>query len=225
MQLPDYWLTRPQSAPGHEADFDRLLASASGGEIKYQLKAPKWQFLCHAAETAGLALHGSPDPGIATFEPRQADDRSEYGSQVAVYAAADGLWAMFFAIVDREGASITNACIRLMIDGVVGDPHYFFSISRQALARRPWRRGWVYLLPRANFVPQEPLAFGPASVLVAQLASTEPVTPLGRLEVGPEDFPFLHSVLPHDDDRLEEYARALETGAPWPSDREPEVTG
>ncbi len=216
MQLPDYWLQRPNAEPGHEAAFDRLLAGASGGEIEYDLKAPKWQFLCHAADNAGLALHGSPDPGIETFEPRKADDLNEFGRQVAVYAAADGLWAMFFAIVERKGTSITNACIRLMIDGVIGEPHYFFSISRPALARRPWRRGWVYLLPRDTFVLQEPLSFGPASVLVAQLASTEPVTPLGRLEVGPEDFPFLDSILPHDDDRLEEYARALETGAPWP---------
>jgi hypothetical protein len=37
-----------------------------------------------------------------------------------------------------------------------------------------------------------------------------------RASVEPGDLPFLSDIRGHDDDRLAEYARALETGAPWP---------
>jgi hypothetical protein len=42
------------------------------------------------------------------------------------------------------------------------------------------------------------------------------VKPLARVAVEPEDFPFLSQIRGHDDERLEEYAHAMETGAPWP---------
>jgi hypothetical protein len=42
------------------------------------------------------------------------------------------------------------------------------------------------------------------------------VRPLARVAVEPADFPFLSQIRGHDDDRLAEYAHALETGAPWP---------
>ena len=45
MQLPDYWLKRPTAEPGHEADFDRLLAATAqqgpNAWIDYGLAAPK----------------------------------------------------------------------------------------------------------------------------------------------------------------------------------------
>lgn len=51
---------------------------------------------------------------IHLFEPRQSIDLNEFGNQKAIYAASDGLWAMFFAVVDRDRVqSITNACVRL----------------------------------------------------------------------------------------------------------------
>lgn len=37
--------------------------------------------------------------------------------------------------------------------------------------------------------------------------------PIARLEIVPEDFPFLQDVRGFDDDRLEDYAGAMETGA------------
>ena len=87
MQLPDYWLKRPTAEPGHKADFDRLLAATlergPNSPIPYDLAAPKWQFLCHAADRVGLALHGSGEDSIAVFEPRQAIDLMEFGNQKA----------------------------------------------------------------------------------------------------------------------------------------------
>jgi hypothetical protein len=81
--------------------------------------------------------------------------------------------------------------------------------------------GTLYLLPRQTFQAQPPLPFGSSQVHIAQLASPVPVQPLARLTVAPADFPFLAQIRGHDDQRLEEYAVALQTGAPWPVDPGP----
>jgi len=226
MVLPDYWLRRPIEDIDEAATtaFDELLQStlSLGGcpTINYTLPWPKWQFLCHLADHHDIAMHGSGDPNIALFEPRQSNDLNDFGNQKAIYAASDGLWAMFFAIVDRERVrSITNACIRLEDDiGAVHDPLYVFSVSQSALASQPWRTGTVYLLPRLTFTNQPPMPFGSSKVHIAQLASFVPVQPLAKLTVTPQDFPFLLQIRGHDDQRLQKYATALQTGAPWPSE-------
>jgi len=203
------------------ASFDRTwdAAIASGDSPLVEIEAAlRWQFLCHLADARGLVLHGSGDPGIDMFEPRQANDLREFGNQKAVYAAGDGIWAMFFAIVDRDRVpSVTNACVRLAdATGNVSPPRYVFSISNSALPDQPWHAGTVYVLPGDTFELQPPLAFGEFEVRIPQLASVVAVRPLARVAVEPADFPFLSQIRGHDDDRLGEYARALETGAPWP---------
>ena len=226
MMLPDYWLTRPSVNVDERTEmaFDELLnRTLRPGEcpsIQFTLPWPKWQFLCHLADQHDIALHGSGDPNIAQFEPRQSSDLNEFGNQKAIYAASDGLWAMFFAIVDRERVmSITNACVRLIDEtGAHHGPYYVFSVSQSSLPSQPWRTGTVYLLPRSTFTTQSPLALGSNQVHIAQLASFLPVQPMAKLTVTPEDFPFLMQIRGHDDQRLQEYATALQTGAPWPSD-------
>jgi hypothetical protein len=223
--LPDYWLQRPAMDLDDLAcaAFDQLLAQARsagpGTALEYGLALPKWQFLCYVAEQHGIALHGTGDPGIRLFEPRQSNDLNEFGQQTAVYAAGDGLWAMFFAIVDRPRyrLSVSNACIRLAdAAGRVSEPRYVFSVSQAALGQRPWRTGSVYLLPPETFVAQPTLAFGPYEVRIPQLASLVAVTPLARLEIAPDDFPLLAQIRGHDDARLHEYGQAMQTGGPWP---------
>jgi hypothetical protein len=225
MMLPDYWLQRPKMDLDSQtrSDFDELFArvTAAGANpnIDYSLSAPKWQFLCDLADQQRVVLHGTGDPHIQVFEPRPSNDLNEFGAQTAIYAAGDGLWAMFFAILDRTSTPMatSNACIRLVNEaGWVSEPRYVFSISQQALRRQPWRKGTVYLLPVDTFVNQPPFRFGPYEVRVPQLASLVPVEPLAHLEVAPEDFPFLKDIRGLDDARLQEYGRAMQTGAPWP---------
>jgi hypothetical protein len=227
MLLPDYWMPCPADVPDQAARsaFEALLHEALGApggpEIAYTLPFPKWQFLCHVAEQHDIALHGSGNPDISLFEPRQSNDLNDFGNQKAVYAAADGIWSMFFAIADRDRfkMSVTNACIRVKDEtGSVAGPFYFFSVSDFALPSGPWRTGTVYLLPRQTFSLQPPFVVGPAEVLVAQLASFVPVQPLARLTVEPADFPFLEQVRGHDDTRFAEYGAALQSGAPLPDD-------
>ncbi len=225
MVLPDYWLQRPAMAIDAQtrSQFDKLYARLNSAEsnslIDYRFPVPKWQFLCYLADRHGVILHGTGDPHIALFEPRPSHDLNEFGAQTAVYAAGDGLWAMFFAIVDRTRYAMgtSNACIRLVDEaGKVSEPRYIFAISRSALHQQPWRTGTVYLLPGETFVRQPSLQFGPYEVRVPQLASLAPVRPFARLEVAPDEFPFLNEIRGIDDDRFEEYGQAMQTGAPWP---------
>ena len=227
VQLPSYWLTRPDydfngaSRAAFDSLLDGALARGAAEPLEYTLDAPKWAFLCYAAEERGLAMHGSFDPNIAEFEPRQASDLREFGAQKAVYAAADGIWAMYFAIVDRRHDSMTlmNACIHVeMPDGTVTPPLYFFSVPKHLLALYPYTEGIVYLLPKQTFVSDQPIPFGPARVHPAQLASPVPVKPLAKLKIAPDDFPFLAQMLAHENDRIQEYTQALMLGLPWPGD-------
>ncbi len=225
MILPDYWLNRPpfeidsSAQSACEQLLTRAIANGPHAEIEYTLSIPKWQFLCYVADHHQFAFHGSSDLSITIFEPRQSNDLNDFGNQKAVYAAGDALWAMFFAVIDRDRypMSMNNACIRLVDSaGTISDPFYIFSISQSALPRNPWRTGAVYILPPATFVAQPPLPFGDYEVRIPQLASFEAVTPLARLTINPEDFPFLAQIRGHDDNRLQAYASALQTGGPWP---------
>lgn len=225
MMLPDYWLKRPIMEIDSQTryNFDRLLArlkaEATITQIDYTFPVPKWQFLCYLADQYGVILHGTGDTHIQVFEPRPSNDLNEFGAQTAVYAARDGLWAVFFAILDRGrySMSTSNACIRLVDEaGQVSEPRYVFSISHSALRQQPWRKGTVYLLPGDTFVNQPSLQFGAYEVRLPQMASLEPVKPFAHLEVAPEDFPFLKNIRGIDDARLQEYGQAMQAGAPWP---------
>jgi hypothetical protein len=222
--LPDYWLLQPELPLGESERraCDALLAAAvaqgPAAPFEYNLSIPKWRFLCYVAVQHNLALHGSGNGAISCFEPRQPSDLTEFGAQKAVYASSDGIWPMYFAIVDREKSpTIINACVTLEdAEGVLSQPYYFFSISKQALGRQPYKNGVVYLLPRESFVAQPPMQAGPLRVHIAQLASPDAVTPLAKLAIAPEDFPFLAQMRTHDDGRLELYAEAMINGLPWP---------
>jgi hypothetical protein len=225
MMLPDYWLQRPTMEIDSQtrSDFDRFIAGFKAfkaiSPIDYTFAAPKWKFLCYLADRLGVVLHGTGDPNIQVFEPRPSNDLSEFGAQTAVYATGDSLWAMFYAILDRKlcPMATSNACIRLVDEaGRVSHPRYVFSISWYALRQKPWRKGTIYLLPGDTFVNQPSLRFGPYEVRIPQLASLVPVKPLAKLEVTPEDFPFLNEIRGIDDARLQEYGQAMQTGAPWP---------
>jgi hypothetical protein len=89
--------------------------------------------LYYLADRQGVVLHGTGDPHIQVFEPHPSIDPDEFGAQTAVYAAGVGLWAMFFAILDRTHypMSTSNACIRLVDEaGQVSEPQYVFSIGQ-----------------------------------------------------------------------------------------------
>lgn len=220
MKLPDYYLARPvcwsEADAGEFAQlYDEQVRPGTGVTIDYGLTAPKWQFLCWLTECRDLLLHGSGHPGLTRLEPRAANDASEFGAQEAVFAASDGIWAMFFAIVNRPVvSSLVNGSFVLWHPPSPAS-YYYFSINDDAFDGEPWRPGVVYLLPRDRFVRQpDEEEFG-MRVEVNQWASLQPVAPLAVLEVSPEDFPFLDQVNAHDVDVLSVRAAANPSGFPW----------
>jgi hypothetical protein len=223
VQLSAYFSRRPAPEPDADtsASFDRLFEETVehgiGKEIDYKLQAPKWQFLSYVCDHKGILLHGSGNPDIEEFEPRQSNDIGEFGNRRAVYAASDGLWAMYFAIVDRDRyvTSLMNACFKVMEDGEWSEPYYLFSVNGDALAHEPWRRGTVYLLPRATFEQQPPGDYAGVKMAIEQWASLVQVKPLARLAVGPEDFPLLSKIYPHDPKVISTRAAQDPEGFPW----------
>lgn len=228
IKIPPYFLARPPLPTDAEtlAAFERLFAEAIayGPEkpVDYTLSAPRWQFLCWLADNKEVVLHGSGNPDIAQFEPRKANDVSAFGDREAVYAASDGLWPMYFAMLDRAQYPMTliNGCFRLAETpeqtwGQGSEPLYFFSITREALERKPYRRGTVYLLPRDTFERQPAEDNNGAAIHIPQWASLQPVAPLAKIAVGPEDFPFLSQLRGHDDKAAFERAAANPGGFPW----------
>jgi hypothetical protein len=223
MNLPSYFEPRPDADWGAEtvASFEQLYTQAvehgSGAVIDYALAAPKWQFLCYLGDRKKIVLHGSGNPNIAEFEPRQSNDVNEFGNRRAVYAASDGIWPMFFAIVDRDHGvtSLTNSCFRIVEPGQESGPYYFFSINGDALPHAPWRAGMIYVLPGDTFEQQRRVRIRGVEIDLAQWASLVPVKPLARLAVRPDDFPFLSHIHPHDPAVIRERARADPDGFPW----------
>jgi hypothetical protein len=205
-------LSRAQAGgPEGPLDVDTILEAS--GDVT------PWQFLCGLAERREIAFHGTGDPSIESFEPREPIDFAPFGQQRAVFATTDPIWAMFYAIVDREGfgLAINNGALLLLDDeGRDGLPYYYFSITEAALPKEPWRTGYVYFLPAETFVAQPTATYAGRAARIPQLASPVPVTPFARLQVAPGDFPFLTQIRGHDDDRLAEYAQAVMAAGPWP---------
>jgi hypothetical protein len=203
-------LRRPRAGDGL-LDVDRIVHARGG--------VTPWQFLSTLAERREIAFHGTGDPTIESFEPREPIDFAPFGHQKAVFATTDPIWAMFYAVVDRDRYRLTlnNGCILLLdAEGRPGLPHYYFSITRDALRQQPWRTGYVYFLPAETFVAQPAETYAGRAARVPQLASPVAVAPFARLRVTPGDFPFLAQIRGHEDSRLGEYAQAVMAAAPWP---------
>lgn len=201
-------------------EFDAVLAELHGSDTVLDLTGrtdrPVWQLLVHAAGTGRYALHGSGEPDIDEFEPRQSNDVDDFGNREGVYAAADGLWPMYFAIVDRPKiTSLMNAAfVRVDPDsGAESHPLYFFSISSPEPA--PWRQGTVYLLPIAGFERQPELHRPDGVARTMQLFNPAPVRPVAKVRVQPSDFPMLELIRRHDHEEIGRRAAEDPQGFPW----------
>ncbi len=140
-----------------------------------------------------ILLHGSTNKDLDVLEPRRQTDFSGRGV-TAGFASGDGIWPMFFAIVDRSNVrgSLRNGCF--VVTNLRGRTKrfYFFSINQEMLRRPSWTDGMIYVLPRAPFKQTST-----GVVRFAEWASEEPVRPLAKLPIGPKDFPFLNNVTGH----------------------------
>lgn len=128
-------------------------------------------------------LHGSNDVSLEVLEPRPARDSGT--ELLAVVACDDGIWPIFYAVVDRKRIEgVFTACLHL------GRPprlrrFYMFAIGGDPAAHGSWTQGTIYVLPRAGFQRE----WG------HEWVHPGTVRPLLRVPVGPEDFPLRDSVV------------------------------
>ncbi len=154
-----------------------------------------YEYLDYLVESEGLLLHGSNRGDIERFEVRQPDEKSDgFAAQPGVFAASDGIWAMFFAIANRRieektGRSdgiMSNMCAKPWPERRLTHRYYAFGLSDWWLAAGAWRDGWVYGLPRESFIKDQ---------FSEQWVSDTPVEPVCKVPVQPDDFPFHEYVM------------------------------
>jgi hypothetical protein len=225
MELPEYWTKWPELDVNcsEKMYFDNILADAiKRGEnqiIQYSSAIPKWKFLSYIVKQYPYVLHGSGNDNIKIFEPRQTVDLTAFGNQKAVYAAADGIWPIFYAILNRTKypMSLCNGCIYIKASNeTLTGPFYFFSVSKSALERKPWQTGTIYILPKDTFQTQPDEMLKGNRIYLPQLASIVEVKPAARIQAGPEDFPFLDLIRGFDESDFENYGNAMARGEPLP---------
>ena len=169
----------PRERPGFADAADALLRGESPG-----LPEPRVQFLRWLGANRPVAFHGSPRDDLDELSTeRRSTDTTDWGNQAAVYATADPVWAIYFAVLRRDHGwtGTRNASLRIGRRRV-----YFFAHNKGSESPDRFGPGTLYLLPPDTFEAQPSVLGIDPSHLVSKL----PVRPLARIAVTPDDFPF-----------------------------------
>ena len=169
--------------------------------IDYNITYPKHEFLRYLVDRKKILLHGSNKPDLKILLPiRFSTDARAAMNKQSIFAAADGIWPMFFAVLDRGNyvGTMSSGAYRLSDATGLTTTYYFFSINEEVLKLRPFRRGTIYLLPRDKFKP----AANGHGVVLEEWISVEPVQVLAKLSISPEDFPLLDIIWGHNESEL-----------------------
>ena len=101
-------------------------------------------------------------------------DQGGTGNRAAVYGSPFGLWAMWFAVIDRPKlkGSIRNGVMSWHRSGGPPVELYRFAVHKDFVGGDIWRTGTLYLLSRGDF---EPIPFYPGGPASNEWASTSEV--------------------------------------------------
>jgi hypothetical protein len=153
---------------------------------EYFLSIPKYKFLSYITQNHSILLHGSNNPAITLFEPR---DQTLYNGIMtkAVFATKDPIWPIFYAVFNRgalkgsirNGAFTTNG----------KDRFHFYSLNKQTLEGAPWTTGTIYILPIDSFKH-----ISKGIIQFDEWISEVPLAPIAKLQVTPNDFYFINKV-------------------------------
>ncbi|GAB4572787.1 MAG: hypothetical protein Fur0017_25180 [Anaerolineales bacterium] len=180
--------------------FDHLLESAlqSGPStpISYNLPYPKIDFLHYICDWRRFVVHGSPLQDLETLEPiRKSSDDNEFGNRQQIFCSPDAVWAMWFAILDKSKYGFTrNGCLRVG----TGDrrlKYYHFELPKKNEADKPFTNGMIYICRAEDFPDKRPFPYlNLLNSEVEEWGSPKPVIPLAKMQVTPNDFPYLSQV-------------------------------
>lgn len=198
--------------PQRDARFARIWESATDFD-DWNLDDPKHEFLSWLERRGDLVFHGSNLTDITVFRTtRQSielDDVAGRGNLQAVYGTVHPMWAWYFAVVDRPRirGSLRNG-VSEFIDAD-GERHvrYYLSLPLQDLERRPFTAGAIYVFDRSQFAPIPLYPAGPPS---PEWACFDPVEPLARIPVTPDEYPLLDRIGGHDEAIMIEYGETAD---------------
>lgn len=180
--------------------FDRLFDSArergSNTLIDYDLPYPKSDFLNYLCDWRGFVMHGSPLLDLEVLQPiRKSRDNNEFGNRQQIFASPDAMWAMWFAILDKSKYNLTNnGCVRVGT-GLQRVKYYHFDLPKSNKENQPFGEGMMYVTRAEDFPDKRPFPLlDYFNAEVEEWGSTSPITPLARIRVKPEDFPYLAQV-------------------------------
>ncbi|SFL40519.1 hypothetical protein SAMN04487943_101387 [Gracilibacillus orientalis] len=167
----------------------QYIAEGDGSLIEYDVDFPKHLFLQYLINHKEVLVHGSNNPDIEIFEPRNQTLANNKPVK-AVFAASDTIWSFYFAIINKSGyqGSLKNLCFSIPTKKEV-KRFYYFSVN-QDFQGEYWRNGTMYILPKDSFIQ------GGSK---EEWICPEKVKPLAKINVTPEDFPFLNQVRKHDE--------------------------
>jgi len=180
--------------------FDQLLDAVQqrgpNTLIDYNLPYPKSDFLNYLCDWRGFVLHGSNMPDLNVLEPiRKSKDKSEFGNRQQIFGSPDAIWAMWFAILDKGKYNSTrNGCVRVGV-GPQRIKYYHFELPKSNQENHPFTEGTIYITQAIDFPDKRPFPLiDYFHAEIEEWGSTKPVTPLARIRVRPEDFPYLDHV-------------------------------
>ena len=176
--------------------LDAALACDSRIPIDYSLLYPKSEFLNYVCDWRGFVAHGSPLHDLEVLQPiRKSSDKSEFGQRRQIFCSPDAMWAMWFAILDKDKFNLTrNGSVRVG-RGERRVKYYHFELPKINEVNRPFAEGTIYIARAGDFPDKRPYP-----ILdwfdgeIEEWGSSGPVKPLARMRVSPQDFPYLDKI-------------------------------
>lgn len=176
--------------------FDSALRSGPNALIDYSLPYAKSDFLNYLCDWRGYVMHGSPLPDLDVLAPlRKSRDNNEFGNRQQIFGSPDAMWAMWFAILDKSKYNLTNnGCVRVGL-GPQRVKYYHFELPKSNRENKPFTPGMIYIASTKDFPDKRPFPLlDHFSAEIEEWGSINPITPLARIKVKPEDFPYLDRV-------------------------------
>ena len=147
----------------------------------------------YVAEHKDVVFHGSNWEGVGELVPMQANCLSkEFGNLNAVYATKDSIISMFHSIRDKSKFSgVGRAGVTERVNKETGETIKVYHLGvEKTKGIEPWSSGSVVILDVENFKQ----GHDDNGRFIDEYASLNPVLPLTRLRIRPEEFPLLDQV-------------------------------